>query len=134
MAEKRLIRYGGQTTDVPDGMTLEQAKQQMARFFPELADPKVETKKEKDVTVWEFSKKAGTKGASKRHVRRKSCEGKVRYVNHADADQNAMSARRRTRQNIQAYKCRFCSGYHIGHPMRPHRTRREHFIDTAARQ
>ena len=38
------IVYGDKRLEMPDGMTLEQAKAQMARFFPELAEPNVETK------------------------------------------------------------------------------------------
>lgn len=63
-AEKKVIEYGNQRIPVDDGVTLEQAKQQMARFFPELADPKVETKKAGTETTWVFSKKAGTKGVT----------------------------------------------------------------------
>lgn len=62
MADKRIIKYGDKEMPIPESMTLEQAKEQMARFFPELADPKVETKKEKNQTVYTLSKKAGTKG------------------------------------------------------------------------
>lgn len=57
------IKYGDKTIDMPDAMTLEQAKEQMARFFPELAEPAVETKKDGDNTIYVFSKKAGRKGA-----------------------------------------------------------------------
>ena len=63
MAESRVAVYGAKRIPVPDGMTQEQVKAQMARFFPELADPKIESKKVKDATEWVFSKKAGTKGA-----------------------------------------------------------------------
>lgn len=64
MADIRVIEYGNQRIPVDAGVTQEQAKQQMARFFPELADPKIESKKEGDKTVWVFSKKAGTKGVT----------------------------------------------------------------------
>lgn len=62
-AAGKVIEYGGRKIPIPDDMTQEQAKDQMARFFPELADPKIESKKDGDKTVWVFSKKAGTKGA-----------------------------------------------------------------------
>ena len=64
MSESKKVRYGGQTIDLPAGMTLEDAKQQMARFFPELSEAKVETKKDGDVTTYTFSKQAGRKGLS----------------------------------------------------------------------
>ena len=57
------IKYGGQTIDLPADMSLEDAKAQMARFFPELSEPKIETVKKDDVTTYVFSKQAGTKGA-----------------------------------------------------------------------
>lgn len=66
MTEKRFIRYGAQEMELPDSMTLEQAKKEMARFFSELGDPKVETRKEKGRTVYVLSKKAGTKGNAQR--------------------------------------------------------------------
>lgn len=65
MPEQKRIQYGGRTLDLPAGMSLEEAKQQMARFFPELSEPKVETKKDGDTTTYVFSKQAGRKGAGK---------------------------------------------------------------------
>lgn len=56
------IKYGNQTIPMPEGMTLDQAKEQMARFFPELAEPKIDTAKKGDDTTYTFSKRAGTKG------------------------------------------------------------------------
>ena len=63
MAETKKIQYGDRTLELPAGMTLEEAKAQMARFFPELAEPKIETKKDGDTTTYVFSKQAGRKGA-----------------------------------------------------------------------
>ena len=63
MAETRVIRYGDRELEMESGMSLEQAKELMARHFPELADPQVETKKTETKTVYVFSKKAGRKGA-----------------------------------------------------------------------
>jgi PRTRC genetic system protein C len=57
------IRYGDKEFQLDPGMTLEQAKDLMARHFPELADPQVETKSEKGVTVYVLTKRAGRKGA-----------------------------------------------------------------------
>ena len=56
------IQYGNQTIPMPEGMTLDQAKEQMSRFFPELAEPKIDTAKKGDDTTYTFSKRAGTKG------------------------------------------------------------------------
>lgn len=61
MAEK-YIKYGDRKMPLGD-LTLEQAKQLMARHFPELADPEVKSIKSGDeVAGYEFSKKAGHKG------------------------------------------------------------------------
>jgi len=64
MADKHLVEYGGKRFPVPDGMTQEQVKAQMARFFPELAHPKIENKKDGEAIVWVFSKQAGIKGVT----------------------------------------------------------------------
>jgi hypothetical protein len=64
MPEVKRIKYGNRELELPAGMTLEDAKQQMARFFPELSEAKVETKKDGDTTIYVFSKQAGRKGAS----------------------------------------------------------------------
>jgi len=61
------IKYGDKTIDMPDTMSLEQAKEQMARFFPELSEPAVETKKDGDNVTYVFSKKAGRKGGDLVH-------------------------------------------------------------------
>lgn len=63
MADKKFASYGDKRFEFDAGMTLEQAKEIMARHFPELADPQVDTKKEGGDTVYVFSKKAGRKGA-----------------------------------------------------------------------
>lgn len=58
-----VIRYGDKEFPL-EGMTIEQAKEIMARHFPELASPRVEKKLEGDKTIHIFSKQAGTKGLS----------------------------------------------------------------------
>jgi len=64
MADKKFIKYDDKQMEMNDGMSLDQAKQQMARFFPWLAEPEVKTEKKGDKTVYTFSKKAGRKGAA----------------------------------------------------------------------
>lgn len=56
--------------------------------------------------------------SSKRRIRRKSCEGKKRYDNEAEARKqcNWFWYERDARLNV--YKCKFCGGFHIGHPDR----------------
>lgn len=63
---KRVVSYGDKRFELDAGMTLEQAKEIMARHFPELADPSIETKKEDGTTVYIFSKKAGRKGSGQK--------------------------------------------------------------------
>lgn len=58
-----LVKYGDRTMPMGD-LTLEQAKQLMARHFPELADPQVDKKEVKCDVIYTFSKKAGRKGAT----------------------------------------------------------------------
>ena len=52
--------------------------------------------------------------ASKRRIRRQSCEGKLRYQFLDAAQGAARNANSRTSW-IMPYKCNFCGGYHIGH-------------------
>lgn len=59
---KKFISYGDKRFPM-DGYTLDQAKQIMARHFPELADPDVKTEKIDEDTIYIFTKKAGRKGA-----------------------------------------------------------------------
>ena len=61
---KKIIRYGDKQFPM-DGYTLDQAKQIMARHFPELADPEVKPEKQGEDTIYTFTKKAGRKGAGK---------------------------------------------------------------------
>lgn len=61
---KKWISYGDKQFPM-DGYTLDQAKQIMARHFPELADPEVKTEKQGDDTIYTFTKKAGRKGIYK---------------------------------------------------------------------
>ena len=65
----KFIQYGNKTLTMPEGMTLEQAKQLMARHFPELAEnPKVDTKKEGDDTTYILLQQFSA-GANVRHMR-----------------------------------------------------------------
>lgn len=47
--------------------------------------------------------------ASRRAERRRSCERKTRFVTSADAEAASYGG-------MLVYTCRFCSGFHIGHP------------------
>lgn len=60
----RWIRYGDKKIPMPPEMNLEKAKEIMARHFPELAEPKVETQTEDGAQVYVFTKQMGRKGAS----------------------------------------------------------------------
>ena len=52
--------------------------------------------------------------ASKRNLRKKNCTNKVRYQTLDLAQSAARDANKRTTW-INAYKCQFCGGFHIGH-------------------
>lgn len=58
------IKYGDRKLDM-GALTLTQAKELMARHFPELADPEVKTEKNGDDTIHTFTKKAGRKGSNR---------------------------------------------------------------------
>jgi hypothetical protein len=51
--------------------------------------------------------------SSKRHIRRKACGSKVRHATHAAAVKHIRSLKTLTPMN--AYKCEFCHGFHVGH-------------------
>lgn len=51
--------------------------------------------------------------------RSRSCEGKKKvYFERAHAERAALNATERLHEIFQAYPCRHCSGYHIGHAPR----------------
>lgn len=52
--------------------------------------------------------------ASKRKLRRRSCEGKQK-LSRSDAIRHAAISRRHGLM-IAAYKCKFCKHWHVGHP------------------
>ena len=50
--------------------------------------------------------------SSKRRLRRKACQGKIRHK----TDGAAFYAASKTGDGCAHYRCEFCSGYHVGHP------------------
>jgi hypothetical protein len=56
--------------------------------------------------------------ASKRALRKKSCEGKIRFATNDNAMKAAVSYMRKFGGWMKPYRCRFCGHYHIGHPSR----------------
>ena len=55
--------------------------------------------------------------SSKRAIRRRSCKGKVRHLT-ADAASAAihhLNMRKGWQGRMNAYRCPFCGGYHVGH-------------------
>ena len=59
----RLFVYDGRTHPDPDPtMTVEQVKETMAAFFPELATAEAQTTQRGEDTVHEFVRRVGTKG------------------------------------------------------------------------
>lgn len=53
--------------------------------------------------------------ASKRRIRRKTCENKATYRSHIEATKQSASLTFRQRSPVSAYKCQFCQKWHIGH-------------------
>ena len=58
--------------------------------------------------------------SSKRRLRRNECKGKARYEGQMAAQAAIGRLRRRTgtREWLNAYRCRWCNGWHFGHPPR----------------
>ncbi len=56
--------------------------------------------------------------ASKRRVRAKACDGKVRHASQQDAQHACFLTKKRLSEWLIAYKCKFCKGWHVGHPPR----------------
>jgi len=51
--------------------------------------------------------------SSKRRIRRRACETKVRHLTHAAAMKHLRSLRSPDPLNV--YRCAFCKGFHVGH-------------------
>lgn len=58
--------------------------------------------------------------SSKRAQRRKSCTSKRRFATQEEAASAAFGMLRAQGRNdtLTAYHCKFCNGYHFGHPPR----------------
>jgi len=50
--------------------------------------------------------------SSKRHLRRRSCESKIRHADESFAFNHAKSLGR----DYFPYRCQFCGGWHVGRP------------------
>lgn len=44
-----------------------------------------------------------------------SCQRKVRYGHHETAERVAVIMGGKTGDKLEAYQCRYCDGWHIGH-------------------
>lgn len=53
--------------------------------------------------------------ASRRHIRRKQCEGKVRHETAQEAGTASWKAKQKWGDSMYPYKCSNCHGWHIGH-------------------
>jgi len=54
--------------------------------------------------------------ASKRRIRRKACAGKRRYATPAEGVRTIKGLHRKFGYSqMDVYRCRFCTAYHIGH-------------------
>jgi hypothetical protein len=59
--------------------------------------------------------------ASKRRLRAKSCEGKMKHESMAKAH----VAAKHTGPDVHPYACRWCGKYHVGHPTHQAKMRRQ---------
>ncbi|MDE2107341.1 MAG: hypothetical protein KGL39_59645 [Patescibacteria group bacterium] len=48
-----------------------------------------------------------------------SCAGKEAFESFERAEQTARMIARRRKQKINAYRCRYCRGFHVGSTIRP---------------
>jgi hypothetical protein len=53
--------------------------------------------------------------ASKRRLRRKSCDGKIKYATQKDANIGLSKYYMKLKSPMRAYKCKFCKKFHLGH-------------------
>lgn len=53
--------------------------------------------------------------SSKRHLRRRSCEGKIRHPDRSSALQHIRAFGVRRDRDVEPYWCQFCNGWHVGH-------------------
>lgn len=56
--------------------------------------------------------------SSKRRLRRKQCEGKIRYPTKLIADVYC-HGKWKVRIQLRSYRCHFCGSWHVGHLRRP---------------
>lgn len=70
--------------------------------------------------------------ASKRAIRRRACGQKKRYGTHAEAVTGMRWLRARA-IGMVTYSCRFCGGYHFGHPPQRVRQAIENRLDSQMR-
>lgn len=54
----------------------------------------------------------------------RSCRVKVRLASRADAIRAARFVVERGEGTVLPYRCGFCRGWHVGHPLRPRRVLR----------
>lgn len=70
-----------------------------------------------NVTVYPLQMREGAM-ASRRRLRKKSCDGKKKFTDQESAGRAAAYRTRLHGRWITPYRCKFCGGYHIGHPPR----------------
>lgn len=58
--------------------------------------------------------------SSKRAIRRRACDGKVRHETSWEARKaiRDLNRKRGYQGPMNAYKCKFCGGFHVGHSTR----------------
>lgn len=54
--------------------------------------------------------------SSKRRQRRKACDGKVRHACREHACAALRKSVKLGYKGVEIYRCKFCRGWHLGHP------------------
>jgi len=65
--------------------------------------------------------------SSKRQLRRRGCDGKIRHETIQDGYAAQSGHCRTFGETLGVYFCRFCKGYHLGHPRGETRLTRNNF-------
>lgn len=52
--------------------------------------------------------------SSKRHVRRKQCDGKIRHASAQDAGYHRHLLNVKDPAPMSVYRCKFCGAFHVG--------------------
>ena len=71
--------------------------------------------------------------SSKRKLRHRSCESKIRHISIAQALVHAKIVTKALHEHYSWYRCKFCKGYHVGRMTRVQKQARTARLDAMHR-